>query len=216
LLCDVWLAAASNAARASANPCRGCSESTLSRRSMNCALRALRDPGTIASAILSRAANCAAERTSGRCDCNARAWSTKSSRVPFKRCAQTGWKADRAGNRAPPASPDKRVCAISRRETLRCLARETGSSWVTVAESSPFVAADVTIPRGKKGIGLVQNKSKPEFDVIVVGSGASGGWASKRLAEAGLKVALLEAGQSQTERNFTEHKTEVEMKYRKH
>jgi len=83
-----------------------------------------------------------------------------------------------------------------------------------VAESSPFVAADVTIPRGKKGIGLVQNKSKPEFDVIVVGSGASGGWASKRLAEAGLKVALLEAGKPQSDRNFTEHQPEFELKYR--
>ena len=85
-----------------------------------------------------------------------------------------------------------------------------------MAESSPFVAADVTIPRGKKGIGLVQNKSKPEFDVIVVGSGASGGWASKRLAEAGLKVALLEAGKPQSDRNFTEHKPEFELKYRNH
>ena len=32
------------------------------------------------------------------------------------------------------------------------------------------------------------------FDAIVVGSGASGGWACKRLAEAGLKVAVLAAG----------------------
>lgn len=31
---------------------------------------------------------------------------------------------------------------------------------------------------------------KQIFDAVVVGSGASGGWASKRLAEAGLKVAL--------------------------
>ena len=60
----------------------------------------------------------------------------------------------------------------------------------------------------------MQNKSKPEFDVIVVGSGASGGWASKRLAEAGLKVALLEAGKPQSDRNFTEHKPEFELKYR--
>jgi choline dehydrogenase-like flavoprotein len=52
------------------------------------------------------------------------------------------------------------------------------------------------------------------FDVIVVGSGASGGWACKRLAEAGLKVALLEAGRPQSDKNFTEHKPAFELKYR--
>ena len=34
------------------------------------------------------------------------------------------------------------------------------------------------------------------FDVIVVGSGATGGWAAKRMAEAGMNVALLEAGRN--------------------
>ncbi len=62
----------------------------------------------------------------------------------------------------------------------------------------------------------MQNKNKPEYDVIVVGSGASGGWASKRLAEAGLKVALMEAGKPQSDANFTEHKPEFELKYRSH
>src|SRR2546430_3545826 len=52
---------------------------------------------------------------------------------------------------------------------------------------------------------MPQNKNYP-FDVIVVGSGSSGGWACKRLAEARLKVALLEAGRPQADRNFTEHK----------
>src|SRR5947207_13149915 len=52
------------------------------------------------------------------------------------------------------------------------------------------------------------------YDAIVVGSGASGGWACKRLAEAGLKVALLEAGKAQSDANFTEHKPEFELKYR--
>lgn len=52
------------------------------------------------------------------------------------------------------------------------------------------------------------------YDVILVGSGASGGWACKRLAEAGLKVALLEAGKPQSDKNFTEHKPAFELKYR--
>jgi choline dehydrogenase-like flavoprotein len=52
------------------------------------------------------------------------------------------------------------------------------------------------------------------FDVLVVGSGASGGWAAKRLAEAGLKVAILEAGRPQSDKNFTEHQPQFELKYR--
>ncbi len=33
-----------------------------------------------------------------------------------------------------------------------------------------------------------------EYDVIIVGSGAGGGMATKILSEAGLKIAVLEAG----------------------
>ena len=57
-------------------------------------------------------------------------------------------------------------------------------------------------------------QKKQSYDVIVVGSGASGGWACKRLAEAGLKVALLEAGRPQSDKNFSEHKPPFELKYR--
>ena len=39
------------------------------------------------------------------------------------------------------------------------------------------------------------------YDAIVVGSGATGGWAAKQLAEAGLEVALLEAGRNVSPRN---------------
>jgi choline dehydrogenase-like flavoprotein len=44
------------------------------------------------------------------------------------------------------------------------------------------------------------------FDAIVVGSGATGGWAAKKLTEAGMRVALLEAGPKITQTDFTEHK----------
>lgn len=57
-------------------------------------------------------------------------------------------------------------------------------------------------------------QKKQSYEVIVVGSGASGGWACKRLAEAGLKVALLEAGRPQSDENFSEHKPPFELKYR--
>lgn len=43
------------------------------------------------------------------------------------------------------------------------------------------------------------------FDVVIVGSGATGGWAAKRLAEAGLQVAVLEAGRPVTPDDDREH-----------
>jgi len=54
------------------------------------------------------------------------------------------------------------------------------------------------------------------YDAIVVGSGATGGWAAKRLAEAGLKVALLEAGRAVSPKEFTEHMPGYKLKYRDH
>ncbi len=60
----------------------------------------------------------------------------------------------------------------------------------------------------------MQDVSKQSFDVIVIGSGASGGWAAKRLSEAGVKVALLDCGRPQSDQNFSEHKPAFELKYR--
>ncbi len=53
------------------------------------------------------------------------------------------------------------------------------------------------------------------FDVIVVGSGATGGWAAKELTEGGLRVALVEAGRNLDPRkDFTEHVIPYQIKYR--
>jgi choline dehydrogenase-like flavoprotein len=60
----------------------------------------------------------------------------------------------------------------------------------------------------------MQEMAGRTFDVIVVGSGASGGWAAKRLAEAGVKVGLLDAGRALTEADYKEHQPAFELKYR--
>lgn len=43
------------------------------------------------------------------------------------------------------------------------------------------------------------------FDAVVVGSGATGGWAAKVLTEGGMKVAMVEAGGKVSPKDFTEH-----------
>lgn len=63
---------------------------------------------------------------------------------------------------------------------------------------------------------MAQDPLLQTYDAIVVGSGATGGWAAKRLSEAGLKVALLEAGRAVTAREFTEHMPAFKLKYRNH
>src|SRR6266516_1330913 len=63
---------------------------------------------------------------------------------------------------------------------------------------------------------MPQDVLQQTYDAIVVGSGATGGWAAKRLSEAGLKVALLEAGRAVTAREFTEHMPSYQLKYRNH
>jgi choline dehydrogenase-like flavoprotein len=55
--------------------------------------------------------------------------------------------------------------------------------------------------------------AKP-YDVIVVGSGASGGWAAKILAEAGLRVVVLDCGRPQHDSDFNEHEAVFQLPYR--
>ena len=57
--------------------------------------------------------------------------------------------------------------------------------------------------------------SKELFDVIVVGSGATGGWAAKELTEAGFRVAVVEAGRKlDPAQDFTEHVIPYQIKHR--
>jgi choline dehydrogenase-like flavoprotein len=56
--------------------------------------------------------------------------------------------------------------------------------------------------------------SRETFDAVVVGSGASGGWACKRLAEAGLRVALVDAGRPLSDAEFAEHRPPFDLPYR--
>ncbi|MFN0103345.1 MAG: GMC oxidoreductase [Bryobacteraceae bacterium] len=53
---------------------------------------------------------------------------------------------------------------------------------------------------------MFQSPSTQVYDAVVIGSGATGGWAAKVLTEGGMKVAMLEAGAKVTPRDFTEHK----------
>ena len=60
----------------------------------------------------------------------------------------------------------------------------------------------------------MQIQAQPqEYDAIVVGSGASGGWAAKRMAEAGLRVALVCAGRPLKDGDYREHVQPYELKY---
>jgi choline dehydrogenase-like flavoprotein len=59
-----------------------------------------------------------------------------------------------------------------------------------------------------------QDPAGQSFDVVIVGSGASGGWAAKRLTEAGLRVVVLEAGRELTTADYKEHVPAFQLKYR--
>ena len=62
---------------------------------------------------------------------------------------------------------------------------------------------------------MIQIQTTPQvFDAVVVGSGATGGWAAKQLTEAGMRVAVLEAGPKITPKDFTEHVQPYQLPYR--
>jgi choline dehydrogenase-like flavoprotein len=52
------------------------------------------------------------------------------------------------------------------------------------------------------------------YDLVVVGSGATGGWVAKRATEAGLRVALLEAGRPSSDADYREHVPPFSLPYR--
>ena len=59
-----------------------------------------------------------------------------------------------------------------------------------------------------------RTRSSSPYDLIVVGSGATGGWVAKRAAEAGLRVALVEAGRSLDDADYREHVAASDLPYR--
>src|SRR5262245_31764861 len=61
----------------------------------------------------------------------------------------------------------------------------------------------------------MQRSKRKIYDAIIVGSGATGGWAAKVLTERGMTVLVLEAGrQLDPEKDFREHAFPYDLKYR--
>ena len=61
----------------------------------------------------------------------------------------------------------------------------------------------------------MRSRTGREFDALVVGSGASGGWVAKELTERGMRVLMLEAGPPRIPtRDFTEHVWPYQLKFR--
>jgi choline dehydrogenase-like flavoprotein len=66
-----------------------------------------------------------------------------------------------------------------------------------------------------RGNESMQRSRRKIYDAIVVGSGATGGWAAKALTERGMTVLVLEAGrQLDPQKDFREHTFPYELKYR--
>ena len=61
---------------------------------------------------------------------------------------------------------------------------------------------------------MIQDATSSPYDLIVVGSGATGGWVAKRAADAGLRVALVEAGRRSDDTDYREHVAASALPYR--
>src|SRR5262249_34035635 len=69
-------------------------------------------------------------------------------------------------------------------------------------------------PQLIRGSAVPQDPLTVTYDAVVVGSGATGGWAAKKLSEAGLRVAIVEAGRNISADEFTEHMPAYKLEYR--
>ena len=58
------------------------------------------------------------------------------------------------------------------------------------------------------------DRNRTDYDAVIVGSGATGGWVAKQLTEAGLTVAVIEAGSRIDPSQFSEHVQPFQTKYR--
>jgi choline dehydrogenase-like flavoprotein len=60
----------------------------------------------------------------------------------------------------------------------------------------------------------MMQSASASLDLIVIGSGATGGWVAKRASEAGLRVALVEAGRASTDADYREHVPAFALEFR--
>jgi hypothetical protein len=81
--------------------------------------------------------------------------------------------------------------------------------WLRTSEPTPASFAGILL--NWRFVLLPQRKV---YDVLAAGSGASGGWVAKEVAERGLAVAMLEAGPRIPTREFTEHVCPYQLKFR--